>query len=77
MLNIVLSTIAFFVAAFFVKRWLDDMGIPKTMTRSVVVFVAAALVSYGVAFVVDLVTPKDTNIKNEGEELIAPLDRQG
>ena len=55
MLSIVLSTIVFFVAAFFIKRWLDDMGIPKTMTRSIVVFVAAAVVSYGVAFVVDLV----------------------
>jgi VIT1/CCC1 family predicted Fe2+/Mn2+ transporter len=55
MLSIVVSTIAFFVAAFFIKRWLDDMGIPKTMTRNVVVFVAAALISYGVAFVVDLV----------------------
>jgi hypothetical protein len=55
MLSIVLSTMVFFVAAFFIKRWLDDMGIPKTMTRSIVVFVAAAVVSYGVAFVVDLV----------------------
>ena len=76
MLNILLSTIAFFVAAYVIKRWLDDMGIPKTMTRNVVVFVAAALVSYGVAFVVDLVTAKGSNTKNEGEELIAPLDRQ-
>jgi hypothetical protein len=55
MLSLVLSTIAFFAAAFFVKRWLDDMGIPKTMTRNIVVFVAAAVISYGVAFVVDLV----------------------
>jgi len=55
MLSIVVSTIAFFVAAFFIKRWLDGMGIPKTMTRSIVIFVAAAAVSYGVAFVVDLV----------------------
>jgi predicted PurR-regulated permease PerM len=76
MLSIVVSTIAFFVAAYFIKRWLDDMGIPKTMTRNVVVFVAAALVSYGVAFVVDLVNSKASNTKNEGEELIAPLDRQ-
>jgi predicted PurR-regulated permease PerM len=76
MLSIVVSTIAFFVAAYFIKRWLDNMGIPKTMTRNVVVFVAAALVSYGVAFVIDLVNPKGSNTKNEGEELIAPLDRQ-
>lgn len=55
MLSLVLSTIAFFVASFFIKRWLDDMDIPKTMTRNIVIFVAAAAVSYGVAFVVDLV----------------------
>jgi len=57
MLSIVASTNAFFVTAFFVKRRLDDMGIPKTMTRSIVAFVAAALVSYGVAFLVDLLIP--------------------
>ena len=53
-----LSTVALFIAAFFIKRWLDDMDIPKSMTRSIVarsivVFVAAAAVSYGVAFRVD------------------------
>jgi hypothetical protein len=77
MLTLVLSTIVYFVAAFFIKRWLDGMGIPKGMTRSLVIFVGAAVVSYGAAFVVDLVTPKDSNIKNEGQELIAPSDRQG
>ncbi len=56
MTGLVLSAIAYFVAAFFIKRWLDDMGIPKSMTRSAVVFIAAALVSYGVSFAVDLVS---------------------
>ena len=55
MLSIVLSAVAFFVAAYFIKRWLDDMSIPKSMTRSLVVFVAAAAVSYGVAALVDWV----------------------
>ena len=55
MLALLLSTVAFFVAAYFTRRWLDDMGIPKTMTRSIVIFVAAAAASYAVAFVVDLV----------------------
>jgi len=55
MLSIALSTVAFFAAAYFIKRWLDDMSIPKSMTRSIVVFVAAAAVSYGVAFLVDKV----------------------
>ena len=55
MLGLVLSTLAFFLASFFIKRWLDDMGIPKGMTRSLVIFVAAAALSYGVAIVVDLI----------------------
>ena len=55
MLSFALATVAFFIAAYFVKRWFDDMGIHKTMTRSVVIFVAAVVVSYGVAFLVNLV----------------------
>ena len=55
MLSLALSTVAFFIAAYFVKRRLDEMDIPKSMTRSMVVFVIAATVSYGVAFVVDWV----------------------
>jgi len=51
--GIVLSTIAFFVAGFFIKRYLDVIGIPKTMVRGMVVFVLALAVAYGVAFVVD------------------------
>jgi len=54
MLSLVLSTIAFFIASFFTRRWLDGMGIPRTMTRSIVIFVAAAVVAYGVAVVVDI-----------------------
>ena len=52
MLSFVLSSIAFFVASYYIKRDLDDMGIPKGMTRSIVIFLAAAMLSYGVAFVV-------------------------
>jgi hypothetical protein len=52
--SIVVSTVAYFIASFFIKRYLEDMGIPKGMTRGLVVFVLALTVSYGVAFVVDL-----------------------
>ena len=54
MLSLALSTVAFFVASFYIKRWLDDMDIAKTMTRTIAILIAAAAVSYGVAFVVDL-----------------------
>lgn len=53
MLSLVVSTIAFFVATYFIKRYLDGMGVPKTMTRGLVVFVLALAVAYGVAFIVD------------------------
>jgi len=53
MLSLILSTIAFFVASFSIKRYLDGMGLPKTMVRGLVVFVLALAVSYAVAFVID------------------------
>lgn len=55
MTSIVVSTIAYFVAAFFIKRYLVEMGIPKGMTRGMVIFIGAAAISYGVAYLVGLV----------------------
>jgi hypothetical protein len=54
MLGLVVSTIAYFVAAYFIKRYLEEMGIPKGLTRGVSVFVLALAVAYGVAWIVDL-----------------------
>jgi hypothetical protein len=53
MLSLVLSTIAFFVASYFLKRYLDDMGLPQGMTRSILVFCLAAMIAYGFAFIID------------------------
>jgi hypothetical protein len=55
MTSIVVSTVVYFVAAYFIKRQLEEMGIPKGMTRGTVIFVLAAAVSYGAAYLVDLV----------------------
>jgi hypothetical protein len=57
MLSLVFSTVAFFIASYFIKRYLDGMDIPKGMTRSLVVFTLALAVSYGVALVVDWIAP--------------------
>jgi len=51
--SLIASTIAFFVASYFIKRYLDSIDIPKSMTRSLVIFCLALAVSYGVAVVVD------------------------
>lgn len=53
MLNLIISTIVFFIAAWFLNRYLDEQGIPKGMTRSLLVLVLASLVSWGVGEVTD------------------------
>ena len=55
MSSIVISTIVYFVAAYYIKRYLVDMGIPKGTTRGMVVFIGAAVISYGAAWLVGLV----------------------
>ena len=55
MVSLVVSTIVFFVASFFIKRYFDEIDIPKGMVRSFTIFVLAAAISYGVAFLIDLV----------------------
>jgi hypothetical protein len=54
MTSIVISTAVYFIAAFFIKRWLVEMGIPKGITRGTVIFVFAAAVAYGAAYLIDL-----------------------
>jgi hypothetical protein len=53
--GLVISTIAFFVARHYIKRYLDESGVEKSMPRSLVIFVLAAAISYAVAFIVDWV----------------------
>jgi len=53
--SLIVSTIAFFIASYFIKQWCDQNDIPKGMTRTVSIFVLAAAVSYGVAWLVDLI----------------------
>jgi len=52
-LSIVISTVAFFVFGYFIKRWADDNDIPKGITRNISIFVIALALSYAVAWVVD------------------------
>ena len=56
MLNIVFSTIAFFVATYLLRRYLDSMDIPKGMTRGTLIFIVALVIAYLVSLAVDYVT---------------------
>ncbi len=53
--SLVISTIVYFVAAYFIKRQLVGLGIPKGVTRGMVIFLGAAVPAYGIAYLVDLV----------------------
>lgn len=55
MLSFFVSTIVFVFAGYFIRRYLDDIGIPRSMSRGLVVFVAALIIAYGVAYLIDLV----------------------
>ena len=56
MLSLVFSTVAFFVAGYFINRYLDEIDAPKGMTRGILKFCGALIIAYGVAFVVDRIT---------------------
>ena len=53
MWNLIISTIVFFIAAWYAHRHLDAHGIPKGMTRGISVFAFASLVSWGAGEIVD------------------------
>ncbi len=58
MWNLIISTIVFFIAAWYARRNLDEQGIPKGMTRSILVFAIASLVSWGAGEATDWVRDK-------------------
>ncbi len=49
MLIFILSTIVFFVASFFINRYLDEQGMDHRMLRGLLVFMLASLISFGVS----------------------------
>lgn len=66
MLNLVISTIVFFVAAWFVNRYLDEQEIPKGLTRGVLVFLLAFFASWVTGAMVDW-----AQAKIEGPQAVA------
>lgn len=51
--NIIISTAVFFISVWYIRNYLDRQAIPKSMTRSLLVFVLASLVSWGAGALVD------------------------
>lgn len=53
--NLIVSTIVFIVAAWYIRRYLDEAGVPEGMMRSLSVFMLAYLLSWGSGEVADWV----------------------
>jgi hypothetical protein len=58
MWNLVISTIVFIFAVWYIRRYLEEQGIPKGMTRGLLVFMLAYIVSWGAGEAVDWVQGK-------------------
>jgi len=51
--SLIASTIVFFVASYFIKRWMEGNDIPKGMTRSLTIFFLVIALAYGVGWLVE------------------------
>ncbi len=58
--NVVFSTIVFFVTVWYLHRRLDEYDMPKGMTRSMLVFTLATVVSVAAGTVADWVFTKSS-----------------
>ncbi len=56
--NLIISTIVFFIAAWYINRHLDEQGIPKGMTRGMLVLVLGSVMSWGSGEMVDWIQNK-------------------
>lgn len=58
MWNLIISTLVFFIAAWYIHRYLNEQGIPRGMTRGILVFMMASLVSWAAGDAADWVQEK-------------------
>jgi hypothetical protein len=64
--NLIISTVVFFVAVWYIRSYLEEQGIPKGMTRGLLVFTLAFLLSWGAGKAADW-----TQEKIEGPQPVA------
>lgn len=63
--NLIVSTVVFFVAAWYLHRYFDEQDLPRGLTRNVLVIVLASMVSWASGNAVDwahekFIEPKPT-----------------
>lgn len=69
LLDLILSTIAFFVAVHYLRRYLDGMEVRKGMTRNLLIFLLATVASSAVSAVVEKLQGNSANPVENAKEL--------
>lgn len=73
-LSLVVSTVVFVTATFYVRRWMDDYDLPRGLTRSLLIFIVASMASYAASEVIDYVAgeppAKSQSVANELDGLL-------
>ena len=71
MWNLIISTIVFFIVAWYVRRFLDGQDFSNGKKRDILVFICASLVSWGAGEAADWaqekIEGKNPTIKNSGD----------
>jgi hypothetical protein len=65
--NIVVSTLVFFIAVWYLRRYLDEHEMPHGMTRSLLVFTLASVVSWGAGELVDRIQGPQQTAATSGD----------
>ena len=79
--NLIISTIVFVIAAWYLHRYFEGQGIPKSLTRKILVFSIASLVSWGAGDGLDWIHEKIAGPQpvahNEGDllQLLKAVDQ--
>jgi hypothetical protein len=64
MLNLIISTVVFFIAARLLNRYLDEQGVPKGMGRALTVMALASLMSWGVCWTLEWTQSGEGNFQS-------------
>jgi hypothetical protein len=77
MFSLIISTIVFFVASFFLHRYLENWGLDKGKGRTLLVLMIASVISYGAMALTQRITGErslfDRTIHLE-QQLLTPPD---
>lgn len=74
--NLIVSTIVFFAAAWFLHNYLEEQGIPSSTTRGILVFTLASLLSWGAGEAVDRPAGQRAGLHSDAAQLLRATARQ-